>query len=119
MRDNALNIPNNRTISMDGDPLPFAFVGDEAFVLSTHMQKPYGGKNLTRQEKVYNYRLSRARHMQNAKTIVKACCTLHNFVRERDGIDFDNTLNVVRLDEAEAEPENGFQVKVSCCGKIK
>lgn len=47
MQQNTLNIPNDIPVSANGDPLPFVFVGDEAFSLSTHMLRPYGGKNLT------------------------------------------------------------------------
>lgn len=61
MNENTLNIPNDRPVSIAGDPLPFTFIGDEAFGLSTHMQRPYGGKNLSQKKKIFNYRLSRAR----------------------------------------------------------
>lgn len=46
-------------------------------------------------------------NVRNAEIIIKACCTLHNFVRERDGVDFENTLNVIGLDEGEAEIQPG------------
>ncbi|KAJ8888155.1 hypothetical protein PR048_007642 [Dryococelus australis] len=42
---NALHVPSDKTIRMGGEPLPCTFVGDEAFALSTHMQRPYCGKN--------------------------------------------------------------------------
>nr|CAH7720208.1 unnamed protein product [Callosobruchus chinensis] len=30
---------------------------------------------------------------------MKVCCTLHNFVRERDGVDFEHTLQIIGLHE--------------------
>lgn len=125
MQNNTLNIPNDRPVSINGDPLPFVFVGDEAFGLSPHMLRPYGGENISPQEKIFNYRLSRARlyiecafgiltnkwrifhrpldvNVESAETIIKTCCTLHNFVIERDGVDVENTLNVIGLFEGDA-----------------
>jgi hypothetical protein len=83
------------------------------FGLSEHMLRPYSGKHLD----VLNYRLSRARRciecafgilsnkcrilhrplntsVHFAEDIVKACCTLHNFVRQRDGYNFHDSLHV-------------------------
>lgn len=36
-----------------------------------------------------------------AINVVHACCVLHNFVRERDGINFENALTITGLDEFE------------------
>ena len=97
----------------DADPLPhdhrdvpYFLVGDDAFSLETYMMKPYGHKNLSRDERIFNYRLSRARRvventfgilanrfqvmlttMQHApetvQLIVTACVLLHNIMRTR------------------------------------
>lgn len=40
MQQNTLNFPSDKPVSTNGDPLPFVFVGDEAFGLSTHMLRP-------------------------------------------------------------------------------
>lgn len=68
-------------------------------------------------KKIFNYRLSCARryvectfgilsnkwrifhrpidvHVDFAVDIVKCCCILHNFVRDRDGFKFDDTLAI-------------------------
>lgn len=51
MQDNTPNIPDARPASPNGDPQPFVLVGDEAFLLSTHMMRPYGGKYLSEMRK--------------------------------------------------------------------
>lgn len=97
---------------------PFVFVGDEAFSLSNNVMRPYSGKHLSVEQRIFNYRLSRARRyvecafgiMANkwrilhrainvkyefATDIIKACCVLHNFVLNRDGVQAsdDNIFN--------------------------
>jgi hypothetical protein len=73
-------------------------------------------------KKVFNYRLSRARHhgestfgiLSNkwhilhrpidedvpfAVDIIKCCCVLHNFVSELDGYNFEDTLTIAGFKE--------------------
>ncbi|CAF4890047.1 unnamed protein product [Pieris macdunnoughi] len=115
--NNDLDIPSNNPIKENGQSMPFVLVGDEAFSLSEHMMRPYAGRNLNNVKTNFNYRLSRARRYiectfgilankwqilhrplnvkkEFAVVIIKALCVLHNFVRERDGYDFKDTLTV-------------------------
>ena len=40
---------------------PYFFVGDPAFSLKKNLMRPYPGKLLSREKRVYNYRTARAR----------------------------------------------------------
>lgn len=106
--DNTLNLPPPKSIVEDGPRLPFIFVADEAFALSHFMMRPYPrANNLNVQQKVFNYRLSRARrivecafgiltarwrifrrplstNIDNAIAIVQASVCLHNFLVQKD-----------------------------------
>lgn len=117
---NSLNIPLPQEITVMGTsrPVNYSFIGDDAFGgLSEHMLRPYSGKHLDVAKKIFNYRLSCARRciecafgilsskwrilhrplntsVHFAEDIVKACCVLHNFVRQRYGYNFHDTLHV-------------------------
>ena len=89
-----------------GEDVPYYLVGDDAFALRTYLMKPYGHRELTKEERIFNYRLSRARrvvenafgilanrfqvllntmqhHVDNVWLIVRACLLLHNLMRTR------------------------------------
>jgi len=120
-----LNLPQPKCLpnSSDNMPQPFVVVADEAFKLSTNLLKPYPSRQLTARKRVFNYRLSRCRRSvecafgvlankwrvfhtpimvkpDTVDSIVKACCILHNFVRQRDGINFE---------DAETHPFSDFR----------
>jgi len=61
MKKNELDLPDPEIISMDGNRLPYVFIGDEAFGLNEHMLRPYSGRQISEKKRVFNYRLSRAR----------------------------------------------------------
>lgn len=57
-----LNLPPGEPLQGDNTPLPYILVADDAFALTTCMMKPYPGvyrKGST--QRIFNYRLSRAR----------------------------------------------------------
>lgn len=90
--------------------LPAVFVGDDAFPLRPNILKPYSGRKLTYEQRIFNYRLSRARmvvecafgilssrwrilhtainaDLSLAKLIVKTCVVLHNYlISQRDTV---------------------------------
>lgn len=118
LENGSLSIPP--PIPLPGDqscPLPYVILADEAFGVSQTILRPYARSNLNYKKKIFNYRLSRARRyiestfgilsnkwrifhrpmntsMELSIKIVKACCVLHNFIRVRDGYNFDHTLSI-------------------------
>ena len=106
LRDGTLDFPEDAVIqgSEHRGPMPFAFVGDEAFPLRRDLMRPFPGRNVPREQRVFNYRLSRARLVvecafgilssqwrmyrrvigvspSTAESCVKATCILHNYLR--------------------------------------
>ena len=63
MGSNSLNVPIPFPICEDGIPLPYMIVADEAFPLKTYIQKPYTQMGLTKEKRIFNNRLSRARRI--------------------------------------------------------
>jgi hypothetical protein len=103
LRDKLLKIPKPGTLPNSEKKLLFVFVGDDAFALTESFMKPYGQTGLTAEQRIFNYRLSRARRViensfgilvsrfgvlqrpialspPKAQTIVLTCCYLHNYL---------------------------------------
>ena len=101
-----IGFPQPDPLPGDTEDIPYFLVGDNAFALRTYMMKPYGNRDMTRKQRIFNYRLSRARRvvensfgilanrfqvllttmMHEADTVrllVKACVLLHNLMRTR------------------------------------
>lgn len=118
LSNNSLEVPENKPISRNNPtPAPYFIVGDEAFGQTDKIMRPYAGTHLNERKINFNTRLSRARrfiectfgilsnkwrifhrpmnvNVQLAVGITKACCVLHNYIRERDGYKFEDTLSV-------------------------
>jgi len=60
-KKNELNIPESCPILNTDINVDYVFVADEAFGISQHVLRPYRGRNLTKNKRIFNYCLSRAR----------------------------------------------------------
>ena len=64
IENNTVNIPQPESVGQNPDNiLPYVFIDDDAFGLKPHMMKPYPGHNIPIDQRIYNYRLSRARRI--------------------------------------------------------
>ena len=103
---NQLNIPPPAPLPNDTQDVPFFIIADDAFGLKPSLMKPYSQQRMSRDERIFNYRLSRGRRVvENAfgilanrfqvllttmqqrpptiRLIVTACLILHNIMRKR------------------------------------
>lgn len=101
-----LNLPCPSLLPGTNTSIPYIFVGDSAFALSKHIMKPYPLKNITHEQRIFNYRLSRARrvvencfgilvarfgvfqsaisvNIKHVDVIILACCYLHNYLSKK------------------------------------
>ncbi|KAB0804981.1 hypothetical protein PPYR_01951 [Photinus pyralis] len=132
LQNNTFGMPEDRPITENGKPLPFVIVGDEAFPSKTYLMRPYPGRGLSEDKKIFNYRLSRARrvsenafgilcqkfrvflnkiqvHPNNVDKIVLSSLCLNNFLRS------DNVfLNA--LDEENSEKERPIFINLPHIG---
>lgn len=104
LKNNNLNLPNG-TAALPGCDIvtPGFFMADGAFQLLKKIMKPYSAKRLLNKQKIFNYRISRARQIiesafgiysnkwnifhkalcmlsEAADIVVAACVCLHNFI---------------------------------------
>jgi len=100
-----LDMPHNGKLPGTLEDMPFVCLADAAFPLRSNLMKPYGGKNLTMEQMIFNYRLSRARRVientfgilaarwrilrrqinaepSRVETFMKAICVLHNYLQK-------------------------------------
>lgn len=105
--NNELGLPSPSPLPGTDNNVPFAFLGDSAFGLNKHFLKPYPLKNLSHEERIFNYRLSRARRvventfgvlasrfrvfhttislsLEKVDMVMLACCVLHNFLIQKN-----------------------------------
>jgi hypothetical protein len=59
LENGTLNVPHPKLVGQD--ILPHVIVADDAFPLKSFLMKPFPGKFLTEERRIYNYRQSRAR----------------------------------------------------------
>ena len=85
IEDGALGVPAPQPLPGDDTPMPYYFLGDDAFALRTWMMKPFSKRRMTHEEKVFNYRISRGRCIvENAFGILgnRFQCLLHTLRQE-------------------------------------
>ena len=98
-----------------GSEMPFVVLGYEAYPLKTYLMKPFARKYLSCEERVFNYRLSRARrcvecafgiltakwrllnkaietNVNKAARIVRCICLLHNIIIDLEGTTHDPSV---------------------------
>ncbi len=104
LASNSLPLPPPKLVAGSEDFIaPYVFVADDAFALKTYLMKPYSLKSLTPLQRIFNYRLSRARNKsenafgiiaqrfrvlgkpihltpEKASLITLSICCLHNFL---------------------------------------
>ncbi|KAJ8034252.1 Protein ALP1-like [Holothuria leucospilota] len=62
VEENRAGVPQPEPLPND-QPVPYHFVGDDAFALRTWMMKPFSHRSQVLRERIYSYRLSRARRV--------------------------------------------------------
>lgn len=74
---NNLKIPDLKELPATEIKCPYVLVGDETFPLKTYLMKPYPREVLEIKERIFNYRLSRARRIiENSFGILAARCRI-------------------------------------------
>lgn len=106
LEDNTASLPPPEPLVEGQEDVPYFLVGDDAFALSHFLMKPFPMRNLTMEQRIFNYRISRARRVvenvfgilasrfrcmlstftlspDKVSEMVVTCCVLHNILRDR------------------------------------
>ena len=115
MEDFESTLPKPAGFKGSETEMPFVILGGEAYPLKTHLMKPLARKDLSCEERVFNYRLSRARrcvecafgiltakwrllnkaietNVNKAERIVRCICLLHNIIIDLEGTTHDHSV---------------------------
>ena len=103
IENGTLRLPLPETMGLGGPDLYYFLLGDDAFALMPWLVKPYSRRQLTRAERIANYRISRDRRVvilvgrfrvllttmeqrpKVVRDIVLTCVVLHNMLRSHQG----------------------------------
>lgn len=119
LKAGALNLPTPKEWPNGGHygPRPHTIVADDAFPMTTYLLKPHSMRSLSREQRVFNYRLSRARRVSEncfgimanrfrllltniyktpdrVVSICKAVACLHNYLRHDSARHYINAGSV-------------------------
>ena len=119
--------PSDAPLPGDNRDVPYFIIGDEAFALCPTLMKPYHRRNMAREERIFKYRLSRARRVvenafgimsnrfqifltkmrhnpETVKLITKTCMVLHNIMRVRYPTAHSHVLDQAEGEDKEFRP---------------
>ena len=134
LEEDQLSIPNPSPLPGDDRDIPFFLFGDDAFAPRKYMMKPFSVRDLSHSQRIFNYRLSRARrvvenafdiltqrwrcilscmhqHPVNVVKVVEACTTLHNLISTR--------ITLLQANEVGREDDQGNVVPGAWCANIQ
>ncbi len=118
---NSLDLPDEVELKGISTKISYHVVGDDAFPLSTRLMKPYPYRNLEKENRIFNYRLSRARRVvENAfgilahrwrvflttiklspgkvTDVIFAACCLHNLMVEKNKANYTSVADTENTD---------------------
>ncbi|KAM3913212.1 uncharacterized protein RB166_018524 [Leptodactylus fuscus] len=134
-----ISLPAPRPFPGTSNPIPLVMVSNNVFTVTPPLLRPYQGHGLDNRRRMYNCRLWRARQfvestfaimavrwevfcsaiqldVATAESVLRACCVLHNYVRNSDGGEVDlNTqmpsAGAVIGQSYDIPPDNGLHLR--------
>ena len=110
--NNIFNIPKEKSLPGDDVPIPYCIVEDNAFGITKSLINPFSIRNMEHRERIFNYKLSRARRVvenafgiladllrtmnqkpETCRKIILTCVILHNLIRLRYPATHNNLMD--------------------------
>lgn len=126
LENNTLGVPGPKPLPGSMITVPHVIVGDDAFPLQPYLMKPFNFRNQNSAQRIFSYRLSRARRtVENAfgmlankfrvlqttialepskvEKVLLACIALHNFLLKHNDQNY-TPLNIIGTETREDRP---------------
>ena len=118
---NSLHLPDSIELQGISTTISYHVVGDDAFPLNARLMKPYPYRNLEKDKRIFNYRLSRARRVvenafgifahrwrvflttiklspEKVTDIIFAACCLHNLMVDKNKARYTSAVDQEKAD---------------------
>lgn len=136
METNRLGLPQPSALPGQELAVPYVLVADDAFASRANILKPYSQRGITMVQRVFNYRLSRARRIienvfgimlarfrvlrspillaaENTKKVTLACCVLHNYLMTTNKRKYAPLDTFDRFDENGGLIEGNWRIEIN------
>lgn len=93
LEDNSINMPPPKPLTNDSPAIPYVVVADDAFPMKPYLMKPFSFRNQVMPQRVFNYRLSRARRI--VENVFGICVARFRILRTPMEVAPDKVTNIV------------------------
>ena len=122
LENKSLSLPPPENVEGISSKISYHIVADDAFPLTENIMKPFPHRNLNKSQRIFNYRLSQARHVEEnafgilanrfraflttiklnpdkVVDLVLAACCLHNYMVENNKHAYTSVIDVEDTDQ--------------------